>query len=724
MKNFLPLIAPRLISLSKNKTIFHTETEKITVEAPRKLIQELIEFCNGKIAINTIIDALKREWDESSLLQLIKELQRKNVIINGSEAGEKLWEIVENPIGFTALTEMEKNHLVEKAKQRHKKGVCNNAFRITRKVYTPLLEGRRSVRSFSGEVPLQKIINMLWSSYGEIGNKGRRTVPSAGALYPLKIHIALLQQTDTFPPGIYRVHLASSQTVGLEIISTGLNYFLRSFADPIILEGAHGALVISGSFLINAEKYGSRSLLFITLEAGHAAQNFNLAAVGEGVGTVEIGGFKEKNLSTAIHLPENYHPLIVTVFGKENRATKKKNLVDKKIEVQWQLPSNDRYHPPFAIASARLSHELSWSHGRDASPKLAHTKAIAEAKEWTACGNIPKNLLQAKFADIQSAVHPKKIIEFHPLQYRFQGFPFKPFDENSVYAWTKGYDEISGSKIHVLADHVYFPYFPKTPYYCYANSSGVAAHPVRQEAIEKSTLELIERDSFMIAYLTRLKFPTIKEKSLPEAIVKRLKQLRKIGFKAWIKDHSLDLAPVAHVILQNKELNCTICASSSNFSIERAIDHALMEAEASVLVRIQNGPEEKVDPQEVKWPLDHGRLYEQKRYFHMADFLTYTKNETTLKESGKGVAKCWKELLERFYEKKWQLITIPLQLSQKYGGNGELHIIRSIVPGTVQMTFGFRQEPAGMERIYSIARRFGNCKISYKKLTKFPHPFA
>jgi len=92
-----------------------------------------------------------------------------------------------------------------------------------------------------------------------------------------------------------------------------------------------------------------------------------------------------------------------------------------------------------------------------------------------------------------------------------------------------------------------------------------------------------------------------------------------------------------------------------------------------------------------------------------------TKNESS---------RTWHGLLDRFSANGWHLFTVPLYLSKEYGGNGELRIIRSIVPGMVPMTFGFRQEPAGMERIYAVAKEFGNIELSYRELTKFPHPFA
>lgn len=720
-KIFLPLVAARIVVVGR-KIAFHIGDNEVVVEAPRKLMERLVALCNGKRPIDQIIGLLKDRWDEESLRGLVSDLHRRNILIDGSAAGEMAWELVENPIGFPLfLNEEDKMRLVENAKQRQRKGVCGEEYRASSTLYGDLLRKRRSIRTFAGEVPLQNIINMLWSAYGEI-EKGRRTVPSAGALYPLQLHVALLRRTEQLAPAVYRVHLGSPDSVGFDLVSMDLNRFARSFIDPMMMEGAHGVVVISGSFRATAEKYGSRSMLFVTLEAGHAAQNINIAAVEHDIATVEIGGFKEKLLAEAIDLPKQYRPLITTIFGLEDKSVKE-NPSNTKIEVQWQIPGG-QYHPPFAIVSARLSEKRSWSHGRDAAPRLAYIKAVAEAKEWTACGSVPDNLVRAAFTDLETAIDPRSIIRFHPAQYRLKGFPFKPFDETAEYAWTEGYDEVTRARVHILADHVYFPYFPKTPYYCYANSSGVAAHPDRQIAVETSVLELVERDSFMIAYLTRLQFPTVREQTLPESIRKRMRELRKNGFRVWVKDHTLDLAPAICVIAQSEKFTYTPCASCASFDVEHAVDHALMEVEALILARFQNGPPKPIKPHEVIWPLDHGRLYGQKRYFHQADFLVRGHHTVAFKEVGNESARSWHGLLDRFLAKGWRLFTVPLSLPKEYGGNGGLHIIRSIVPGMVPMTFGFRHEPAGMERIYAIAKELGNVTLSYRELTKFPHPFA
>ncbi len=727
-KVFLPLFTAPSVILGRTTT-FYMNDEGVVVEAPGKLVRQMVTLCNGTRTKKEVIQNLEKEWDRKAVKGLLNALRRKNVIVDARQVSEESWKTVENPSRFpNHIAGADVVKLVHKASDRHRHNPSEIVYPTKTGLLGSLLARRQSIRSFSGApVEFQGVVDMLWSAYGVLEPQengfSRRTAPSAGALYPLIVHVALFKQTGDLQPAIYSVYLGHPGSVGFRFVSDDVSRFSRAFLSPLMLEKAHGAIIISGSFRVTGEKYGNRGMLYVPLEAGHAAQNINLAAVEHNVAAVEVGGFVDALLAGATNLPKYYHPLITVVFGTQASEVQVEDS-SPKIEVQWAVPSSTRYHPPFAMASARVSERRSWSHGRDASPVLAHIKAVAEAKEWAACGNISDSIVQARLADLGTAIDPRDVMRFHPAQYRVRQFPFKPFDEKAEYGWTEGYDERTGSAVHILADLVYFPYFPKTPYYVYANSSGVAAHPDRQKATETSTLELVERDSFMIAYLARLESPSILEQTLPQEIRKRVRGLRQAGFRTYIKDHSLDLAPAICVFAQSEKLGCTTCASCASFDKEHAVDHALMEVEASVLARLQSGEAKQIKPVEVAMPLDHGKLYEQKRYFHCADFLVRGRNKIAFRDIGNSVAWSWQELLDRFAAKGWRLLTIPLHLSDEYGGNGNLHIIRSVVPGMVPMTFGYRQEPAGMERIYAVAKERGKGTLSYRELTKFPHPFA
>lgn len=736
-KQFMPIFVAAGIHRGSRGT-FYVRNQIISVTIPNGLMQDLLRMCDGRHNLREILSLLSKRWDKRILNNFITELVRNGVLCDSRSIIQSQWSFIENPSHFPLhITDNKVALLVKQAKERHKNqpSESDKVYQASPSSLGKLLDRRRSVRSFSGQsIELQSIVDMLWSAYGEVHvskddgtlmTNCRRTVPSAGALYPLMIHVALFKETEELHPGIYSAWMGSPGTVGFNLVSEDTARLIRSFADPLMLDKAHGVIIISGSLHTTGEKYGNRSMLYVTLEIGHAAQNIHIAASESEVAIVEIGGFVEELLAKAIELPKHYRPMTTVVFGHEDKMTQD-NISKSEVEIDWAIPIADQYQLPFTMAFAKMSFEADddWACGRAVLPKLAYTKAVAEAREWAACECVSDELVYAKLTDLETAIDPRKIIAFHPAQYRLKGFPLKPFSEKVEYAWVEGGDELQRSKVHVLADCVYYPYFSKAPRYSHASSSGVAAYPERQQAIKNGVLELIERDSFMIAYLTRLSLPTVIEKTIPKEIYKRIGELRKNGFRIWVKDYSLDLAPVVFIFAQSENLKFTTCAGCANFDTEEAFDHALMEIESSVLCRFANGPSKPIEQFEVRLPRDHGRLYEQKRFFRKADFLAYSRDFVRFQKVGRDTAQSWQELLDRFVKKNWRLITIPLNLTKKYGGNNGLHIVRSIVPGMVPISFGYQQMPYGMERIRLIAKEIEGISISYRDMSKFPHPYT
>jgi len=713
--------------ITNRQTIFHTLDRKIVIEMPGALMKQLIQLCNGTRTNEEIVLVVGLVWLEGPVRELLDELYLREILVDARHLDVEVWKAVRYPIPYlTNLTNEEVTVLVQLATKQHRTNMCEKFFKVEPSSLNKLLTQRRSVRSFTGEsVAFQSIINILWSAYGELTSEessSRRTVPSAGALYPLIIHLVLFNKIDDLESSVYRVCYSQNGDVGLRHVSDDVLQFARSFLNPIdVLNGTQGVIVVSGSLSASGVKYGNRSILYVPLEAGHIAQNIHIEAIAQRVATLEIGSFVDELLGEAIKLTDDYRPLTTIVFGTEDETSDDKS-TGLVAEIDWAIPMSGEYRPPFSMASVRLSSNLGWSHGRDPSPNMALTKAVSESKEWTSCGCIPA-LTKARFSELESAIDPRDVLRFHDSQYQLKGFPFAPFDTAVEYQWAKGYEVTTGLEVSILADHVYFPYHPETQYYAYANSSGCAAYPDEQKAIETATLELVERDSFMNSYLTKIVRPTIAHETLPLEIRRRIESLQAVGFKVWVKDHSLDLAPVVLVFAQSDELTYTTCASCSSFDVVHAVSHALMEVEASVISRLQNGYPLPVKPRSVGMPLDHGTLYSQKEYYRRANFIVDGGDLIPVEKVGDDVAHTWSDLIDRFTQKGWQLLAIPLHLSDKYGGDGDLRIVRCIVPGMVPMTFGFRQEPAGMERIYKIAKEFGTRTLTYGELTKFPHPF-
>ncbi len=728
----LPLFAATGL-IEGNKGTFRTIEKKVTIEAPAKLLRQLYKLCDGKNSLGEIISSLESAWERNSLVGLLEKLIMEKVLIDCRDLQNSTWRAVQNPQPFPQLvTDEEVSLLIEEAQLYHKTGVGRCEHSATMNSFSNLLLKRRSVRAFDREpIDIQALINILWCAYGQVDTtfdesetKFRRTVPSAGALYPLNVHVAIFYDMDTVSKGIYRVIYGKDQTIGLDLVSTDPLRLVRSFINPLMMESASGAVIVSGSIEKSGLKYGNRALLYVPLEAGHVAQNISLAAQVESVSTVEIGGFVDELLADSIQLGEKYQPLTVVAFGHEAKETR---LEKNDSEIQWVIPMAGNYKPGFTIAQAKAKSEFldDWSYGRDASPSLAKVKALAEAKEWVSAGFVHENLVKARYSELTTAIDPLSILKFDPAQFRMKGFPFRPFDETAEYEWVEGRYYQTGNVAHILGDQVYFPFWTEqNTLYGFANSSGCAAHISDQLAIETGTLELIERDAFMNSHLAKLQRPIVLFSSLSSELQSRIMDLQAIGFEVYIIDQSLDLAPVSFVYAKNSKLGFMTCASSASFDSEEAVSHALMEVEASVLARLQNGPTKELKYSDVGSPADHGALYDQKDYFEKADFMIGGKEMIRMNEIGKGLAKSWDQLMQTFTEKNLDLLTVSLVVPEDCGGNGDLSIYRCLIPGLVPMTFGYLQVPGGMPRIYDIAERFGNIRMSFQDIDMFPHPFA
>lgn len=711
------------VAVSRNRLSLSTPQKEYVIEVPTRLAESLLHLCNGEQSLAAIFEKLGREWNRGQVKKLFAQLLKHQVFVDVRQQGAQMLERVRNPAPFpVALSSNYVDELVAEARKRQRTARRNGQRVIAETPILEILANRRSCRDFSAEqVTVDAINRLMFAAYGETA-LSNRTVPSAGALYPLKIHLILNRHSEPLAPGIYEVEYGPSGLLSYKCVEKQAIRAVRGFLDQPMACGAHGIAIISGNQSHQAVKYGTRALLYTVLEAGHAAQNVHLVASESNLATVEIGGFVEQSLIDTLKLVDGYQPLTTVFFGRRATSTASEDT----IEVMWTVPQQAVYKPDFSVAMSRLAADVNddWAYGRDWDPRIAAIKAKAEAREWAACSFVHECAVSAPASKLSGCLDPRTLVAFHPAQYRTKGFPFVRYDSDASRLWTEATENRTGSKAYVLSDLVYFPFNPGTEPYAYANSSGMAAHPSRNQAVETATLELVERDAFMISYFGGLSHPKVRHDSLPDGLAQRVNDLEKLGFEVSIVDISLNIAPVALVMVKHDGWHFTNVAAAARFNPEAAVSHALMEVEASVLARMDNGPAQPIVPQRVTMPHDHGALYEQRAYYGRADFLAHGRTSRKLDELGLSASKDFYQLERRVSELQSSLYTIDYTIPAEYGGNAGLHIVRVIMPGLVPMTFGYRQEPAGMRRLYEVASRLRRRSIGYRDLTKFPHPFA
>jgi SagB-type dehydrogenase family enzyme len=185
-----------------------------------------------------------------------------------------------------------------------------------------VIEGRRSVRAYSGEpFTVEELSWLLWACQGVKEVVGRpatlRTVPSAGARHPFETYV-LVNKVEGLAKGLYRFLATEHKltTVNME----------DDIADRVT-EGCYKQRFVkecAATFIYTADlyrmywRYGERGYRYMHLDAGHACQNLYLAAEAIGGGACAIGAFYDELLNEALGIDdENQFAVYVTTTGKK-----------------------------------------------------------------------------------------------------------------------------------------------------------------------------------------------------------------------------------------------------------------------------------------------------------------------------------------------------------------------------------------------------------------------
>lgn len=176
------------------------------------------------------------------------------------------------------------------------------------------LLGRRSVRDYSEKpVTLQQLSQLLWAAQGITDPTGKRTAPSAGALYPLEVYV-VIGNVEEVAPGVYAYE---PETHTLRKIKNGDQR--QSLAEVALNQESvrQGAIdiVITAIYERTTVKYGERGIRYVHIEAGHAAQNICLQAVALKMGAVTIGAFEDEGVLNVLGLSADEAPLYIIPAG-------------------------------------------------------------------------------------------------------------------------------------------------------------------------------------------------------------------------------------------------------------------------------------------------------------------------------------------------------------------------------------------------------------------------
>lgn len=167
-----------------------------------------------------------------------------------------------------------------------------------------ILNRRRSKRRYTSEpISMETLASLLWATQGITlltPDFQFRIAPSAGALYPVETYLSIHNVSDV-RQGIYHLNVLD---FALEEISSGnfAERLARAALDQDMV--ARGAVLFIWTAIVlrSMWKYRNRCIRYIFMDAGHIAQNLQLAATALNLGCCPIGAFYDDEVNELIRV--------------------------------------------------------------------------------------------------------------------------------------------------------------------------------------------------------------------------------------------------------------------------------------------------------------------------------------------------------------------------------------------------------------------------------------
>lgn len=177
---------------------------------------------------------------------------------------------------------------------------------------------RRSIRDFTSRPVSQlQLSQILWVAQGISDVRGDyRTVPSAGATYPLEVFVVCGDNSiEQLAGGIYHYDMVS-HTLALHHQGDVRQELAMAASSQEFIYEAPLDIVICAVYERTLRRYGGRGERYVHMEVGHAGQNISLQAAALGLATVVVGAFHDESVRTILRLDRQYKPLYIMPIGE------------------------------------------------------------------------------------------------------------------------------------------------------------------------------------------------------------------------------------------------------------------------------------------------------------------------------------------------------------------------------------------------------------------------
>ena len=238
------------------------------------------------------------------------------------------------------------------------------------------------------------------------------------------------------------------------------------------------------------------------------------------------------------------------------------------------------------------------SYGKGRSNIQAKVSALCEAIErYTGVFQGDEPRIQAKFKDLETAIHPNACMLFSDRQFqnrdRLNGnrisFDWIPerFDEDMEIEWSPAWSLTYNEPRYIPTAYCYSGYSQKyNALFASADTNGCATGNNLEEAILQGFMELVERDSIALWWYNRLNKPAVDLSSFDEPYFQELlAYYEKLHRDLWVLDITSDLNIPAFAAISrrnDREEENIILGFGAHFDPRLAILRALTELNQSL----------------------------------------------------------------------------------------------------------------------------------------------
>ncbi|WP_435923551.1 YcaO-like family protein [Paenibacillus sp. DYY-L-2] len=372
--------------------------------------------------------------------------------------------------------------------------------------------------------------------------------------------------------------------------------------------------------------------------------------------------------------------------------------------------------------------------GMGFTPEEANVSAVAEAVErYCAAYVTPERTVLASWKEIEGeALHPDELPLFTKEQYEQWQFPYRPFTEQSRIRWVQSRSLSTGRSKWVPAAIAWDSYIPQSndeEAICFGLMTGSAAGSTKEQAMISGLLEIIERDAFMIMWYNSLSLPRLDVREF--AVAGPFKELLDPSrFQLEVVDTTSDIGiPSAFGLLTTRDGKVSV-GGSARLSMKDAVRKTLMEISQLFIGnkgQIYSKALPSLLPHQVT---DYGlRLpyYEQPFANEELAFTIASGDIRPIPGDTEIVRGSEAERLQHIVDclKKRGLEVLCVDVTTDDVRQLGLHVVKMIVPGTVQLPRSEKERLITSDRIYRTPMELGlrSGPIKPEDLNNSPHPF-